>query len=133
MLRDIFTNKWFLGGLGFLIVFSVLCYFWYQHDVTSFQQQLSSSDIVLQEDISKKTQKTVQSDGQLFETRNFVKNRSKSVRDTSVPTEKTTSQTDTFKKNTIVNLSADSQTSPFGFGPYPEVPADYPFSGTTLG
>ena len=113
MLRDLFTNRWFFGGFGFLIVFVVLCYFWYQHDVASFQQHLSSiSDIVPRGDKFKKKHKTVHTDGQLIESRKSEKNRSKSLRDTLVPTEKTTSQTDTFKKNTKVNLSADSQTSP---------------------
>ena len=126
MLRDIWTNKWFIGGFGFLIVFSVLCYFWYQHDIASFQQQLSATgDIVFQGDMSQKAQKTVQTDVPLIESLESVENRSESVRDTSVPTEKTTEKTDTFEINT--NLTADAPTSPFGFGAYPEVPADYPF------
>ena len=32
MYRDFLTNKWFLGGVGFLIVFAVACVLWYQHD-----------------------------------------------------------------------------------------------------
>ena len=126
MLRDIWTNKWFIGGFGFLIVFAVLCYFWYQHDIASFQQQLSATgDIVFQGDLSQKAQKTVQTDVPLIESLESVENRSESVRDTSVPTEKTTEKTDTFEINT--KLTADAPTSPFGFGAYPEVPADYPF------
>ena len=126
MLRDIWTNKWFIGGFGFLIVFAVLCYFWYQHDIASFQQQLSATgDIVFQGDISQKAQKTFQTDVPLIESLESVENRSESVRDTSVPTEKTTEKTDTFEINT--NLTADAPISPFGFGAYPEVPADYPF------
>lgn len=124
MLRDIWTNKWFIGGFGFLIVFAVLCYFWFQHDIASFQQQLSATgDIVLQGDISQKAQKTVQTDVPLIESLESVENRSESVRDTSVPTEETTEKTDTFEINT--NLTADAPISPFRFGPYPEVPADF--------
>ena len=68
MLRDIWTNKWFIGGFGFLIVFAVLCYFWYQHDIASFQQQLSATgNIVFQGDISQKAQKTFQTDVPLIE------------------------------------------------------------------
>lgn len=128
MLRDIFTNRWFIGGFGFLIVFAVLCYIWSRYDVASFQQQLSSiNEVVLQEDKSKRKQKTVHSDGQLVESRKSTENRSKSVKDTSVPTEKTTKQTDTIEKSKDISFVTDSPTSPFGFGPYPEVPADYPF------
>lgn len=125
MIRDILTNRWCIGGFGFLIVFAVLCYFWLQHDITSFQQQLSATDdIVLQGDMSQKAQKPDQTDVPLAESLESIKNRSESVEDTSVPTEETTAKTDTFEKN--IDLAADAPPSPFGFGPYPEVPADYP-------
>ncbi len=135
MLRDIWTNKWFIGGFGFLIVFAVLCHFWYQHDIASFQKQLSvNDDIILQ--VSQKAQKASQkaqnpdktmeqADVLLEESFEFVENMSESVWDTSVPTEETTEKTDTFAENT--DLTTDARTSPFGFGPYPEVPTDFPF------
>ena len=123
MFSDILRNKWFIGGFGLLVVFAALCYFWYQHDIASFQQRLATDNIVLPGDMSQKAEKTTQSDISI----ESGKSRSKSVRDTSVPTEKTTRNTDIFKKKTDISLAADSQTSPFGFGPYPEVPADYPF------
>ncbi len=123
MLRDIFTNRWFIGSISFLIVFAVLCYIWYQHDIASHQQQLSpTNDIVLQGGISKKTQ-TDQRDIPQTEPFQSVRNKSESVKDTSVPTEVTTKSTDTIDKNANIDLA----NSPFGFGPYPEVPADYPY------
>ncbi len=125
MIRDILTNRWCIGGFGFLIVFAVLCHLWYLHDVASFQQQLSATDdITLQADMPQKAQKIVQTDVPPTESLEFVESRSESVEDTSVPTEETTQKTDTFEKN--IDLAADARTSPFGFGPYPEVPADYP-------
>ena len=128
MLRDILTNKWFIGGCGFLIVFAVLCHLWYRHDTTSFKKQLSITDEkILQREKSNKAQETGQRDGPLTEPFQSVRDKSESVRDTSVPTERTTEETDTIEKNKNINLTADSQTSPFGFGPYPEVPVDYPF------
>ena len=33
MYRDFLTNKWILGGIGFLMIFAGLCYLWYQHDI----------------------------------------------------------------------------------------------------
>ena len=125
MIRDIWTNKWFIGGFGFLIAFVLLCHFWYKHDIASFQQLLSTDDITLQGDMSQKAQKPNQIDAPLAESLESVENMSASVRDTSVPTEKTTEKTDTLEKN--IDLTTDVPTSPFGFGPYPEVPADYPF------
>ena len=105
-----------------------MCHLWYRHDTTSFKKQFSITDEkILQREKSNKSQKTGQRDGPLTEPFQSVRNKSESVRDTSVPTEKTTRQTDTIEKNTDINLAADSQTSPFGFGPYPEVPVDYPY------
>ena len=119
MIRDILTNKWCIGGFGFLIVFAVLCYFWYQYDIAAFQNQLPvADDITIQGDMSQKAQKPNQTDVPLTETL-------ESVGKTSVPTEETTEKTDTLEKN--IDLSADAPTSPFGFGAYPEVPVDYPF------
>ncbi len=66
----------------------------------------------------------------LTESLGSMESRSQSVEDTSVPTEETTTKTDTFDKNANIDLAADVPTSPFGFGPYPEVPADYPFRET---
>ena len=126
MIRDILTNRWCIGGFVFLIVFAVLCHLWYKHDVASFQQQLSATDdIILQADMPQKAQKPNQTDVPPTESLEFVESRSESVEDTSVPTEETTQKTDTFEKN--IDLAADVQTSPFGFGTYPEVPADFPF------
>ena len=33
MYRDILTNRWVLGGVGFLILLSIACVLWYQHDI----------------------------------------------------------------------------------------------------
>ena len=33
MLRDIFTDKWILGGITLLIIIAGACYFWYQHSL----------------------------------------------------------------------------------------------------
>ena len=55
-----------------------------------------------------------------------LKSQSESVEDTSVPTEETTPTTDTVDNNVNIDLASDTLTSPFDFGPYPEVPADYP-------
>ncbi len=119
MIRDILTNRWFIGGFGFLIVFALLCYFWYQYDIAAFQQQLPvADDINLRGNTPTMAHKPNQTTVPMTET-------FESVGETSVPTEETTEKTDTLEKN--IDLAADTPTSPFGFGAYPEVPADYPF------
>ena len=41
MYQDIFTNRWILGSLGFLIVFAGACYFWYQYETVPLRQQIA--------------------------------------------------------------------------------------------
>lgn len=41
MYRYIFMNKWVLGGVGFLIVLSVGCVLWYEHDIADEKESSS--------------------------------------------------------------------------------------------
>lgn len=114
MLRDFLTDKWVLGGVGFLIVFAVLCHACYKYDMASFQEQLPvADDNNSQENKSQKAQKDVPPTEPL-----------EPVTDTPVPTQETTEKIDTFAKN--IDSAANPHTFPFGFGPYPAVPEDYP-------
>lgn len=38
MLHDIFTNRWVLGSIGFLIIIGTSCYFWYQLEVSPYKK-----------------------------------------------------------------------------------------------
>ena len=128
MLRNLFKNKWFISGSSFLIFFMALCYFWYQHEIKSFQQQLPIIDAALLQasDRTNISNQTMEHKGvKQLETFESAKNKSESVRDKSVPADKTTEITDNFKNN--IDLTTNGLTSPFGFGPYPEVPADFPY------
>jgi len=45
MYRDFLTDKWVLGGVGFLIAVAVGCYFWYQHDIAPDRKAAAYEDI----------------------------------------------------------------------------------------
>lgn len=47
MIRSILTNKWALCGIGFLIIFTGLCYFWYQHTIAPYRQQAAELDEII--------------------------------------------------------------------------------------
>ena len=49
MYRDILTNKWVLGGIGFLIVLSVACVLWYQHDIAPYKQKAAEAEQLLRQ------------------------------------------------------------------------------------
>lgn len=39
MYKEFLTSKWFFAGIGFVIVFGLGCYLWFQSDLTNFRQQ----------------------------------------------------------------------------------------------
>ena len=52
-------NKWILGGVAFLIVFSVACILWYQHGTAPYRQDAAKSEQLLrQSEIAQKVADT---------------------------------------------------------------------------
>lgn len=49
MYRDIFTNKWTLGGFGFLVIFAGLCYLWYQHTTAPYREQTTEPTQIIRQ------------------------------------------------------------------------------------
>ena len=54
MYRDILTNKWVLGGVGFLIVFGVGCVLWYQHETADERKAAAAEELLRQSELSQK-------------------------------------------------------------------------------
>lgn len=122
MLSNILRNRWFIGSFIFLIVIAALFIVWILHDLASFKKRMAIADyVILQEAMSQKTQNKVQRDVSETKSPDSKENQSESVEDTSVPAEET-KKTDTVDKNANIDLAVDASTSPYGFGPYPEVP-----------
>ncbi len=128
MLSDVLRNRWFIGSFIFIIVLAALFCVLTLQDLASFKKRLASTDyVILQETMSQKTQNKVQRDVLETKSPDTMENRPESVEDTSVPAEETTRTTDAVDKNANIDLAVDASTSPYGFGAYPEVPADFPF------
>ena len=131
MIRYIVLNKWFFFGFGFLVIFAGLCYLWFQHTTTSYKRDLLESEgVVLQTDTPQNLHRSI-------ETEVSVSKMSDSVANTSAPTEMMAVKTGVIVKNVDQNETtkliqkhepetAEVRVSPHGFGPYPEIPADYP-------
>jgi hypothetical protein len=58
MYRDILTNKWILGGLCFLVVFTGVCYLYYQHETVLLRQQATESNEIIQPSEKQQTAET---------------------------------------------------------------------------
>ena len=64
MFRDTITNKWFLGGVAFLIVFTVACVFWYRYDTAPDRRDAAETAELLHQWAAKK----VDTDGEAVDT-----------------------------------------------------------------
>jgi len=133
MYRDIFTNKWVLGGVGFLIVLSIACVLWYQHDIAPHKKAAADAEKLLrQSQIAKKISDTDSEAEQAADG---------SVERTTLTTDKPINLTtdgeveNTLSGDTSTNLIEQAQAkditqevrvSPHGFGPYPKIPDGYP-------
>lgn len=126
MLRDIITNKWFLGGIGFLVAFSVACILWYQYDTAPYRQStVKSEQLTRNIQLSHKTKLT----SKVSQTEGLA-NEGKT---TSITETQTTVATPVLKDIIPVKEPAlventdttDVAVSPYGFGPYPDLPAGW--------
>lgn len=128
MFRDVFTNKWILGGIIFVIVFAVGCVLWYQHELAPYRRMAAETEKMRQKlERPKKVSDTHSKTGQEADltpvestTQSAEKERTETV---LMKKDIGPSQAETPTQNTE---TADVPVSPFGFGPYPEVPEDYP-------
>lgn len=131
MYSDILTNKWVLGGVGFLIVLSVACVVWYQHDIADERKAAAEAEELLRQSERSQETNTDSVTGQ--------------AADESVESETPTAKKpinpitdgkreDTPSGETPANLTEQRQeteivetvrVSPHGFGPYPEIPTPY--------
>lgn len=131
MSRDILTNKWVLGGIGFLIVFAVGCYFWYQHDTAPDRKAAAEAQELLRKsEIAKRVSDT---DSEVERAADVpVESTTPSVEkqrfDTTAEVEKDGILDETDVTPTSQSQEADKEVrvSPYGFGPYPELPPGFP-------
>lgn len=126
MYRDFFSNKWVLGGVAFLIVLSVACVWWYHYDTAPDRREAAeSAELVRQWEKSQKadseTEQVVKSPTE-SETQNAEKPINKSI---GAETSKSIGeQTDLVLESTQETVKVVRE-SPYGFGPYPEVPQGF--------
>ena len=126
MFRDIVSNKWIIGGVAFLIVFSIACYFWYQHDTAADRKAAAEAAELLRQWEAKK----VNNNGKAEQTADA------SAESTTLTTEKSITETDGKRTNSTVSDNTKEvlvethpsektdavKVSPYGFGPYPTLP-----------
>lgn len=130
MFVNFITNKWVLGAVGFLIVLSVACVLWYQYDIARYRKSIGTADPSLHK--LEVTKKASEKDGVIEEPADDV-----SVERTTLTADTPITEADTEVENNVGTEQRQVSTttekavvtevlvSPFGFGPYPEVPKDF--------
>ena len=128
MFRDIVRNKWVIGGFGFLIVFSIACYFWYQRELAPYKKDAAEfSELLLQWERSpnqdtKSTEETID-DTPIGSTMQTI---GKSQISTTTAGTKGDEIVEIEQKNQETDNTENASVSLNGFGPYPKVPDGYP-------
>ena len=129
MIRDIITNKWIIGAIALLIIIAGACYLWYQHTTAPYREQAAETKEVARE--LEATQKAVNNEAEQAAdapVESNMQTAEKIVNEVTAEVKNNTEATGQQQSETSAQTTEtkDVPVSPFGFGPYPEVPADYP-------
>ena len=131
MNRDIFTNKWTIGAIGILILFAAACYLYYQQTTAHDREQTAQAEKQLQQwKANKEPKPTIKAEAEETQTpaESTTPTAEKPITtDTTVVTKNTDPTQGQADVPAQTAETADVPVSPYGFGPYPEVPIDFPF------
>ncbi len=125
MTRDIITNKWFIGAIALLIIFAGACYLWYRYDTAPYRQEAAESAKLLRqrETTQKMENNEAEQAADVTPAKSTTPTAEKSINGSTAEvknnTEATGQQSETLSENAA---ESEVRVSPFGFGPYPEVP-----------
>ena len=142
MLRDIFTNRWILGSIALLIIIAGGCYFWYQHQLATYEKQAAEFVSCQAEVFPRQWEKNQKAKPKATTETEQAAEKAPVESDTppaerkrtdtspvAKDIETTQAQTRPSAGTSVENAeTTDVRVSPFGFGPYPEVPEALGFS-----
>ena len=129
MFRDIFTNKWFIGGVVFLIVFAVACVLWYRYDTEADRKALAETAELIRQWAAK----NVDTNGEAEQAAEAPAESDTPTAVKPVNEAHTDNEAKTYRVGDIyvgktpppLPVSQDQLVSPYGFGPYPELPEGF--------
>lgn len=133
MIRDILTNKWTIGVFSLLLIIAAGCYIWYQYTTAAYKRELEKTTALLKQwEINKKTDESITADkpsDNLSTQAPVETTREKTIKVFTTNTKKTENEgyflTDNIyigPKPPPLTVPQDEIISPYGFGPYPELP-----------
>ena len=135
MIRSILTNKWIIGGLGFLVIFAGLCYLWYQWTMTPYREQAAETEELRSQWETEKAQTNNASETVLqkapAESNNTTAEKPitpELPRIGEIVNGRIYLGTERPSPEILAQLNAPSEDeliSPYGFGSYPELPEGF--------
>ena len=130
MLRDIFTNRWILGAVGFLIVLSVACVWWYQQDIAPYKQEAAETAKLVREwETPTKTDSNAEqtADITVVDSTSTAAESANAIADADVRSLTSDSTSTNLTDPTLKSATTEEvRVSPHGFGPYPKIPDGWP-------
>ena len=127
MLREYLTNKYVLSAIGFLILLSVACVFWYRYDTAPDNQQLARDQEMLHQHEASKKIKTDTETKQSTDQTPTDKIMSSDEKPITKITDDVQNNSEAETEQSVISVSTgETRVSAFGFGPYPELPPDFP-------
>lgn len=128
MLRDILTDKWILGGIAFLIIIAGGCLLWYQYTTAQDEKEYAETA-----EFARQWMKNRQTESERRSAAETTSPQSSADSDTPNAEKLRTDVTPVTKdieptpaqNETVTAETVDVKLSPYGFGPYPEVPEGF--------
>ena len=130
MIRDVLINRWVLGGVGFLILLSVGCVWWYYHDTAPDRKAAAEAQEMLRQSVlSQKTDRHIETEktDDLVSVEGETLITEKPITDTTQANETTNEETND-DNDAITDISKPVRMSPNGFGAFPEIPEGAPIA-----
>lgn len=127
MLTDILTNKWIVGAAFLLPIIAAGCILYYQHTTAQDKQEAAEADKQLKQWEVNKTAKP-QAETELTQEPAESENAENTIITTTLDSETAdTNESEPHADSTTIEIDSMeiAAESPYGFGPYPEVPQDY--------
>lgn len=129
------TSQLILGGIIVILLVTGLCYLWYNHTIAPYKQEVvETAEVVRQWEKNQKVDpKNMMENKTNTPAENITQTLEKPIKQTDPGlVTKDTKNTDSSEPEDVpletpISENTDAATvSPFGFGPYPEIPEGYP-------
>ncbi len=122
--RGIYT-KWIISGIIFLPIVAASCYFCYEHEMAPYKQESAKAEELLRQSEKSKQVSDSSNESEQMDFGAITESKTPTAEKPIPPASDVTNNAKEDDSVLAEELAKDVPVSPFGFGPYPEVPADY--------